>query len=120
MQPNKNKDLIEKAGPTWSSLNRSSIHDIRMDLIDQVRAADLASETKKYGSGRGIVFTAGNADTIQRVIWTLKVMRNGASASVLLTFARAETLADQLDRRFLVQFTTRHFLLRSTTSRTVS
>lgn len=95
--------LIEKATPIWSALNRSSIHDIRMNLVDQVRAADFDGRTRNHGTGRGIVFTAGNAvrialsllcnelvlirtlllisqDTIQRCIYTLRVLRHGKSS----------------------------------------
>lgn len=28
------------------------------------------------GEGRGLVFTAGNADTLRRVVWTLMLIRN--------------------------------------------
>jgi alpha 1,2-mannosyltransferase len=28
------------------------------------------------GEGRGLVFTAGNADTLRRVVWTLSLIRN--------------------------------------------
>lgn len=28
------------------------------------------------GKGRGMVFTAGNADTLQRVVYTLRLVRN--------------------------------------------
>jgi alpha 1,2-mannosyltransferase len=31
--------------------------------------------TQHYGAGRGIVMVAGNADTLQRVKWTLMMLR---------------------------------------------
>ena len=31
--------------------------------------------TGYVGKGRGMVFTAGNVDTLQRVLWTLKLVR---------------------------------------------
>jgi len=31
--------------------------------------------TQQYGSGRGIVMVAGNADTLKRVKWTLMMLR---------------------------------------------
>lgn len=49
----------------WMSLNRSSIHHHRQLLIDHMWELDEQGVTANYGEGRGIVFTAGNADTLE-------------------------------------------------------
>lgn len=35
--------------------------------------------TEQYGPGRGIVMVAGNADTLQRVKWSLEMIRSYGS-----------------------------------------
>jgi len=127
--------LIEKAGPTWSALNRSSIHDIRMKLVNQVREADFEGRTRKYGSGRGIVFTAGNAVRasffsssddlilINIIAWYLRTRFSVASTlsesfdMVRLRFSSTERVASLIMRFFLfLQSTELPFQLRSITS----
>ncbi|EIM82059.1 uncharacterized protein STEHIDRAFT_171646 [Stereum hirsutum FP-91666 SS1] len=91
--PNHNKDLIAKASLTWSVLNSSSIleHRERMarflehhqsigsfddpDLNPYTLDANGLGQGSLVGKGRGIVFTAGNADTLGRVVTTLKLLR---------------------------------------------
>lgn len=48
-----------------------------MELIEAVRTAAAAGELENVGEGRGIVFTAGNADTLTRVLYTMRVLRHG-------------------------------------------
>ncbi|KAF8494303.1 mannosyltransferase putative-domain-containing protein [Gautieria morchelliformis] len=83
--PNHNKDLIAKSSLTWAVLNSTTIihHRERMArfLEQKVEAGafDLIPIKEGgrglIGKGRGIVFTAGNADTLNRVVWTLRLIR---------------------------------------------
>ena len=58
-------------------MNRSSLHQQRTVLIDTLAEHEARGTMGRYGKGRGIVFTAGNADTLMRVVYTLRMLRNG-------------------------------------------
>jgi len=67
--------MIQKGVNVWTTMNRTMLHQYRMDLInhmESVLARDLLSKT---GEGRGIVMVAGNADTLHRVKWSVQMMR---------------------------------------------
>jgi alpha 1,2-mannosyltransferase len=63
----------------WMSLNRTTIHEHRQRMIDRMWALDEQGAMENYGEGRGIVMQAGNADTLQRAIYTLRMLRKRAS-----------------------------------------
>ncbi|WVR04521.1 hypothetical protein IAU60_001525 [Kwoniella sp. DSM 27419] len=74
-----NTHMIQHSVNIWASVNRTTLHQYRMELIDHmehVLAEDLISN---YGEGRGIVTVAGNADTLQRVKWSLQMLRSYGS-----------------------------------------
>ncbi|KAF8517044.1 mannosyltransferase putative-domain-containing protein [Hysterangium stoloniferum] len=83
--PNHNKDLLAKSSLVWGSLNSSSIiyHREKMARFLEGKKAAGAFESLHVakggrgfvGEGRGIVFTAGNADTLSRVVVTLRLLR---------------------------------------------
>lgn len=50
-----------------------------MELIDHMEEMLGRNMTEQYGSGRGIVMVAGNADTLQRVRWSLEMIRSYGS-----------------------------------------
>lgn len=50
-----------------------------MELIDHMEDILARNLTGQYGHGRGIVMVAGNADTLQRVKWTLMMLRGYGS-----------------------------------------
>ncbi|KAF8577363.1 glycosyltransferase family 71 protein [Ramaria rubella] len=84
--PNHNKDLLAKSSLVWATLNSSMIinHRERMARFLEQKKGEGAFESLPLakggrglvGEGRGMVFTAGNADTLTRVIWTLRLLRN--------------------------------------------
>ena len=52
---------------------------------------------EKTGEGRGIVMVAGNADTLQRAIWSLKMLRSyNSSLTVQIVSATGKLLREEL------------------------
>ncbi|OXB37179.1 hypothetical protein LQV05_003825 [Cryptococcus neoformans] len=74
-----NTHMIQHSANTWASLNRTLLHKYRMELIDHMEGVLKRREHEKYGEGRGIVTVAGNADTLQRVKWSLQMLRSYGS-----------------------------------------
>ncbi|KAL8286897.1 hypothetical protein RQP46_003903 [Phenoliferia psychrophenolica] len=68
----------ESGEPSWSSLSPEQIADVREGMIAALVAADLDGmlvvRPEERGK-RGIIFTAGNADTFERVIVSLRIIR---------------------------------------------
>lgn len=73
---NLNTHMIQYSHHLWASQTRQSIHEHRMELINHMEDVSARNLTQQYGSGRGIVMVAGNADTLKRVKWTLMMMRD--------------------------------------------
>ncbi|ORY27091.1 mannosyltransferase putative-domain-containing protein [Naematelia encephala] len=71
-----NTYMIQKSANVWATMNRTSLHQNRMDLINHLEDAMERNLTEKYGKGRGIVMVAGNADTLERVKWSLMMLRS--------------------------------------------
>ncbi|KIJ29066.1 glycosyltransferase family 71 protein, partial [Sphaerobolus stellatus SS14] len=85
--PNHNKDLLAKSTLVWASLNSSEIMGHREKMagfLEQKEREGVFDDPVHVskggkglvGSGRGIVFTAGNADTLSRVITALRLIRH--------------------------------------------
>ncbi|KAF8577361.1 glycosyltransferase family 71 protein [Ramaria rubella] len=82
---NHNNDLLAKSSLVWSVLNSSAViqHRERMARFLEEKQKEGAFDSVHIseggrgfvGKGRGIVFTAGNADTLSRVVITLKLIR---------------------------------------------
>jgi alpha 1,2-mannosyltransferase len=72
---NLNTHMIQYSHQLWASQTRQSIHEHRTELIDYMEDVLARNLTQNYGHGRGIVMTAGNADTLKRVKWTLMMLR---------------------------------------------
>jgi len=70
-----NTHMIQKGVHVWATMNRTTLHENRMDLINHMESVLAQNLTSKYGEGRGIVMVAGNADTLKRVKWSLQMMR---------------------------------------------
>lgn len=68
--------MIQKSANVWATMNRTSLHTYRMDLINHMETVLKKGLTEKYGEGRGIVMVAGNADTLMRVKWSLMMLRS--------------------------------------------
>jgi alpha 1,2-mannosyltransferase len=68
--------MIQKSANVWSTMNRTTLHQYRSELIEHMEGVLQQGLTEYYGEGRGIVMVAGNADTLQRVKWTLKMLRS--------------------------------------------
>lgn len=91
--------LTQEMAGTWHSLNSSDVRGYRKQMIDYLVEADRQAfmDPKKAGSGRGLVFTAGNADTYSRVLLTLKLMKkyyHTALPSEIFSFPGEEPPAD--------------------------
>ena len=67
--------MIQHSHQLWASQTRQSIYEHRTELINYMEDALSRNATQHYGAGRGIVMVAGNADTLQRVKWTLMMLR---------------------------------------------
>jgi hypothetical protein len=68
--------MIQKSANVWATQNRTTLHMHRMDLINYMEDVLARNLTTDYGEGRGIVMVAGNADTLQRVKWSLQMLRS--------------------------------------------
>lgn len=90
--------MIAKASLIWAVMNSSAILQHRENMASYLEAKRDAgafsdpvhiSQGGKglVGEGRGLVFTAGNADTLRRVVWTLHLIRN-RKCSVTSDFQR--------------------------------
>lgn len=67
--------MIQHSHQLWASQTRQSVHEHRTELIEYMEDVLARNLTQNYGHGRGIVMTAGNADTLKRVKWTLMMLR---------------------------------------------
>ncbi|BGP20067.1 hypothetical protein JCM10213_003549 [Rhodosporidiobolus nylandii] len=78
IRPNQNGQLLENSHVLWASMNTSQIMATRKEMIDYLREreAEGAMAPAAWGKGKGLVFTAGNADTFSRVLLTLKMLNN--------------------------------------------
>ncbi|WWC59407.1 uncharacterized protein I303_101962 [Kwoniella dejecticola CBS 10117] len=74
-----NTHMIQHSANLWASVNRTSLHQYRTELIDHMEGVLDRGEHEGYGEGRGIVMVAGNADTLQRVKWSLQMLRSYGS-----------------------------------------
>ncbi len=71
--------MVKMAANIWASMNRTTLHSSRMDLINYMEDVLEKNLTAQYGKGRGIVMVAGNADTMQRAKWSLQMLRSYGS-----------------------------------------
>jgi len=76
--------ITQDAALVWHSLNSTDIKNYRKNMIDFLVEAEKQGlmAPDKYGSGRGLVFTAGNADTFSRVLMSLKILRKYYNTSL--------------------------------------
>ncbi|KZT62802.1 glycosyltransferase family 71 protein [Calocera cornea HHB12733] len=82
---NQNKDLLLKSNLIWATMNSTMIYEVRERMAGFLEqhldrgSFDIVPVRQGgrglAGEGRGIVFTAGNADTLSRVVLTLKYLR---------------------------------------------
>ncbi|BGP43439.1 hypothetical protein JCM10449v2_007474 [Rhodotorula kratochvilovae] len=84
IRPNQNSDLLNNAHLVWSSMNSSRVMQLRGEMAAYLRKRERegAMGEKAWGEGKGLVFTAGNADTFSRVLLTLKMLRNHLHTSL--------------------------------------
>ncbi len=68
--------MIQKSANVWATMNRTTLHQYRSELIDHMEDVEAQGLLEKYGEGRGIVMVAGNADTLQRVKWSIQMLRS--------------------------------------------
>ncbi|EIW68801.1 hypothetical protein TREMEDRAFT_71915 [Tremella mesenterica DSM 1558] len=79
IQEQHNTYMINKDGDVWASMNRTTLHEHRMELINHMDTLVGSELLERYGEGRGIVMVAGNADTLQRAKWSLMMLRSYGS-----------------------------------------
>ncbi|KAG0143192.1 hypothetical protein CROQUDRAFT_661603 [Cronartium quercuum f. sp. fusiforme G11] len=74
---NANLNLLGRAHLMWATMNRTHFKNKREELITYLELVEKRGLLKpnRYGKGKGIVFTAGNADTFARVLLTIKMLR---------------------------------------------
>ncbi|OCF42356.1 hypothetical protein I317_03860 [Kwoniella heveanensis CBS 569] len=99
-----NTHMIQHSANVWASVNRTSLHQYRMDLIDHMEHVLAEGLTEQYGEGRGIVMVAGNADTLTRVKWSLQMLRSyGSTLPVQIYHFPSERPADDSPLRTELQ-----------------
>ncbi|KAI5474519.1 alpha 1,2-mannosyltransferase, glycosyltransferase family 71 protein [Pseudohyphozyma bogoriensis] len=78
ISPNQNRQQLDQSHLLWSSINSTMVHDLRSTMIGVLRKANNEGKMSEgaWGSGRGLVFTAGNADTFSRVLLSMKMLHN--------------------------------------------
>ncbi|GAA6044137.1 hypothetical protein JCM8097_002789 [Rhodosporidiobolus ruineniae] len=91
---------------TWEKMGTELVSDIREELVGVLRKAeregrfDEWQEEGKKGA-RGIVWTAGNADTFDRVLVSLRLLRHSYNSTLPATvfhFASETPSPEQLER----------------------
>ncbi|GAA5998961.1 uncharacterized protein JCM10292_005826 [Rhodotorula paludigena] len=84
IKPNQNLDLLNNAHLTWAAMSTKRIMELRKEMVAYLRRRekDGAMGEKAWGQGKGLVFTAGNADTFSRVLLTLKMLKNHLHTSL--------------------------------------
>ncbi|KAM0790329.1 hypothetical protein ACM66B_003214 [Microbotryomycetes sp. NB124-2] len=77
IKPNQNSQMLDKSHMLWASMNSTQVFGLRDEMIAYLRRVYNEGKLDKqhWGNGRGLVFTAGNADTFSRVRLTLKLLR---------------------------------------------
>ena len=76
MAEQRNTHMIQKSANVWATMNRTTLHQYRSELIHHMEDVLAQNLTSEYGGGRGIVMVAGNADTLRRVKWSLQMLRS--------------------------------------------
>ena len=74
-----NTHMIQKSANIWGTMNRTTLHATRMELVGHMEGVLARGDHLQWGEGRGIVMVAGNADTLQRVKWSLMMLRSYGS-----------------------------------------
>ncbi|GEM10957.1 alpha 1,2-mannosyltransferase, glycosyltransferase family 71 protein [Rhodotorula toruloides] len=67
----------------YASMNTSRVMGLRDEMVRYLREreGEGGMSTSEWGQGKGLVFTAGNADTFTRVLTTLKLLNSSHLAS---------------------------------------
>ncbi|BGP14209.1 hypothetical protein JCM10213v2_002152 [Rhodosporidiobolus nylandii] len=78
---NRNRVHVEAGRETWEGMGVERVRAIREELAGVLREAEASGRLEEYKKKgrkgtRGIVWTAGNADTFDRVLVTLRLLRN--------------------------------------------
>ncbi|KAK4046908.1 hypothetical protein OIO90_006390 [Microbotryomycetes sp. JL221] len=77
IKPNQNSQMLDKSHMLWASMNSTQVFGLRDEMIHYIQQCQTQGKLSKdqWGKGRGLVFTAGNADTFSRVRLTLRLLR---------------------------------------------
>ncbi|GAA5872602.1 hypothetical protein JCM8547_003707 [Rhodosporidiobolus lusitaniae] len=84
---NRNKVQFEGSKETWEGMDEERVGEIRRELVEMLRAREregAMDEWRKKGKKgtRGLVWTAGNADTFDRVLTALRLLRHSYSSTL--------------------------------------
>ncbi|GAA6057560.1 hypothetical protein NBRC10513_006572 [Rhodotorula toruloides] len=85
IRPNQNGQLLDKALFLYASMNTSRVMGLRGEMVRYLREreGEGGMSEGRWGEGKGLVFTAGNADTFSRVLTTLRLLNSSHLSSPL-------------------------------------
>ncbi|EJT50851.1 hypothetical protein A1Q1_07959 [Trichosporon asahii var. asahii CBS 2479] len=100
-----NEHMVKTFANTWGSTTRESLHALREELITYMEGLIDGPELRNTGNGTGIVFVAGNADTLLRTKWAVQMLRSsGCSLPVeIACFPEEAPGEDDAPRRELAE-----------------
>lgn len=73
-----NRHMVEHFSIGWASLNKTAIGDLRKELIGYMRSVENSFEMSVAHrlTGRGIVMLAGDGTSLNRVLWSVNMIRS--------------------------------------------
>lgn len=71
-----NEHMVKTFANWWGSSTRETLHELREELITYMESLIDGPELRNTGNGTGIVFVAGNADTLLRTKWAVQMLRS--------------------------------------------
>lgn len=76
-----NRHMVEHFSIGWASLNRTAIGALRKELIAYMRSVENSFEMRVAHrlTGRGIVMLAGDGTSLNRVLWSVNMIRSYGS-----------------------------------------
>lgn len=81
IEPQLNRHMVEHYSIGWASMNRTKLGDLRRELIGYMRDVADGPEMRasKELEGHGIVMLAGDGTSLNRVYWSVSMMRSYGS-----------------------------------------
>ncbi|GAA6052517.1 hypothetical protein JCM3770_003805 [Rhodotorula araucariae] len=84
---NANALHVRESEPTWARMGIDEIKSARSELVGVLRTAEAAGRLEEWNregkrGTRGLVWTAGNADTFDRVLTSLRLLRHAYNCTL--------------------------------------